>query len=46
MNATTNLGLRLPPNTPIYLYHCSEDDTALFFHVAFYECAIPQATKD
>ncbi|HEY4187916.1 MAG TPA: alpha/beta fold hydrolase [Polyangia bacterium] len=40
---TANLGARLPPRTPIYLYHGSEDDTAPFAHVELYEKAIPGA---
>jgi len=38
-----DLGARLPPRTPIYLYHGSEDDTAPFAHVDLYEGAIPGA---
>ena len=40
---TANLGARLPPKTPIYLYHGSKDDTAPFAHVDLYERAIPGA---
>jgi predicted alpha/beta hydrolase family esterase len=40
---TADLGARLPPKTPIYLYHGSEDDTAPFAHVDLYEGAIPGA---
>jgi len=40
---TANLGARLPPKTPIYLYHGSKDDTAPFAHVDLYEGAIPGA---
>jgi len=38
-----NLGARLPENTPIYLYHGSEDETAPIGHVELYRQAIPQA---
>jgi predicted alpha/beta hydrolase family esterase len=37
------LGARLPPKTPIYLYHGSKDDTAPFAHVDLFEKAIPGA---
>ena len=40
---TANLGARLPPKTPIYLYHGSKDDTAPAAHVDLYERAIPGA---
>jgi predicted alpha/beta hydrolase family esterase len=40
---TANFGARLPPKTPIYLYHGSKDDTAPFAHVDLYERAIPGA---
>ncbi|MEH2493976.1 putative alpha/beta hydrolase family esterase [Bradyrhizobium sp. AZCC 1678] len=40
---TAELGGRLPPRTPIYLYHGSKDDTAPFAHVDLYEGAIPGA---
>jgi predicted alpha/beta hydrolase family esterase len=40
---SANLGARLPPKTPIYLYHGSMDDTAPFAHVDLYERAIPGA---
>ena len=40
---TPGLGARLPPKTPIYLYHGSKDDTAPFAHVDLYEEAIPGA---
>src|SRR5205809_7140428 len=30
---TADLGARLPPKTPIHLYHGSKDDTAPFAHV-------------
>ena len=40
---TANLGARLPPKTPIYLYHGSKDDTAPLAHVDLYERAIPGA---
>ena len=38
-----NFGARLPPKTPIHLYHGSNDDTAPFAHVDLYERAIPGA---
>jgi predicted alpha/beta hydrolase family esterase len=38
-----DLGARLPPKTPIYLYHGSKDDTVPFAHVDLYEEAIPGA---
>ena len=38
-----NLGARLPPNTPVHLYHGSEDDTAPLAHVDLYAAAIPGA---
>jgi predicted alpha/beta hydrolase family esterase len=40
---TTDLGARLPPKAPIYLYHGSKDETAPFAHVDLYERAIPGA---
>jgi predicted alpha/beta hydrolase family esterase len=40
---TASLGARLPPKTPIYLYHGSNDDIAPFAHVDLYERAIPGA---
>ena len=40
---SANLGARLPPKTPIYLYHGSMDDTAPFAHVDLYGRAIPGA---
>jgi predicted alpha/beta hydrolase family esterase len=40
---TADLGARLPPKTPIHLYHGSEDDTAPFGHLDLYERAIPGA---
>jgi predicted alpha/beta hydrolase family esterase len=40
---TANLGARLPPMTPIYVYHGSKDDTAPFAHADLYERAIPGA---
>lgn len=39
----TDLGARLPPRTPIHLYHGSEDDIAPLAHVDLYERAIPGA---
>lgn len=43
INAMADLGARLPPNAPIYLYHGSNDDTAPFAHIDLYERAIPGA---
>jgi len=40
---TADLGARLPPRTPVHLYHGSEDDTAPFAHLDLYERAIPDA---
>jgi len=39
----SGLGARLPEQTPIYLYHGSEDETAPFAHVDLYAKVIPQA---
>jgi predicted alpha/beta hydrolase family esterase len=39
-----DLGARLPPKMPIYLYHGSEDETVPFAHVDLYEEAICGAT--
>ena len=39
----SDLGTRLPAQTPVVLYHGSEDDTAPFEHVALYARAIPTA---
>ena len=36
-----DLGARLPPKTPVYLYHGGEDDIAPLAHVDLYERAIP-----
>jgi predicted alpha/beta hydrolase family esterase len=38
-----DLGGRLPPATPTYLYHGSEDDTVPYAHVDLYKQAIPHA---
>jgi predicted alpha/beta hydrolase family esterase len=35
---------RLPPKMPIYLYHCRDDATVPFDHLALYARALPQAT--
>ena len=37
------LGKRLPAQTPVFVYHGSEDATAPFEHVGLYARAIPQA---
>jgi len=39
----SDLGARLSPQTPIYLYHGSKDDTAPVAHVNLYAQAIPHA---
>lgn len=39
----TDIGAKLPEQTPIYLYHGSEDETAPFGHVLLYAQAIPRA---
>ena len=39
----SDLGAKLPEQTPIYLYHGSKDKTAPFEHVRLYAKAIPQA---
>ena len=38
-----DLGARLPPGVPIFLYHGNEDETAPLAHAALYEQAIPRA---
>lgn len=43
ISPTPNLGSRLPPNTPIYLYQGSDDDTVPIVHLNLYERAIPSA---
>jgi predicted alpha/beta hydrolase family esterase len=43
ITSTASLGARLPPKTPIHLYHGSNDDIAPFAHVDLYERAIPGA---
>ena len=39
----SDLGKRLPAQTPVYAYHGSEDETVPFEHVGLYARAIPQA---
>jgi predicted alpha/beta hydrolase family esterase len=39
----SELGARLPPQVPVYLYHGSKDETVPHEHVGLYEQAIPQA---
>ena len=39
----TDLGAKLPEQTPIYFYHGSKDETAPFGHVQLYAQAIPHA---
>jgi predicted alpha/beta hydrolase family esterase len=40
---SADLGAHLPPNTPVYIYHGSEDDTAPLAHADLYAAAIPGA---
>jgi predicted alpha/beta hydrolase family esterase len=40
---SAELGLRLPPKTPVYFYHGSMDDIAPIAHLKLYERAIPGA---
>jgi predicted alpha/beta hydrolase family esterase len=35
---------RLPAGVPVYLYHCRDDSTVPFEHLALYARAMPQAT--
>lgn len=35
---------RLPPGLPVFLYHCRDDATVPFAHLALYARALPQAT--
>jgi predicted alpha/beta hydrolase family esterase len=44
IKAKADLGARLPPQTPISLYHGTHDETAPPAHVDLYEKAIPGAT--
>jgi len=39
----SDLGKRLPPQTPVYLYHGNADRTVPFEHIDRYARAIPQA---
>lgn len=41
--STADLGARLPPETPVYLYHGRSDDTVPIEHADLYEDAIPGA---
>src|SRR5882757_61519 len=41
--AVPDLGRRLPPGVPIYLYHGTDDETAPVAHIDLYAHAIPQA---
>ena len=43
IKAMSGLGKRLPAQTPVFVYHGSEDATAPFKHVGLYARAIPQA---
>ena len=38
-----DLGARLPPGVPVFLYHGDQDTTAPIAHVALYAAAIPHA---
>ncbi len=40
---TPSLGVRLPPEVPIYLYHGIGDDTVPVSHLELYERSIPRA---
>jgi len=40
---TSNLSARLPSDTPVHLYHGSDDETAPFAHLDLYARAIPGA---
>ena len=40
----SDLGARLPQQTPVFLYHGSEDETVPFAHAGLYQQAIPGAT--
>lgn len=35
---------RLPKDGPVFLYHCRDDETVPFAHLALYAQALPQAT--
>jgi predicted alpha/beta hydrolase family esterase len=39
----SGLGKRLPAQTPVYVYHGSEDEIAPFEHAGLYARAVPQA---
>jgi predicted alpha/beta hydrolase family esterase len=41
--STANLGARLPPETPVYLYHGRTDDTVPVAHADLYAGTIPGA---
>jgi len=43
MEPMEQLGMKLPDDVPIYLYHGSDDDTVPAAHVELYAKAIPQA---
>ena len=43
MDPPKDLGARLPPDVPVYLYQGREDDTVPLGHVDLYARAIPQA---
>lgn len=35
---------KLPPNTPVFLYHGRADETVPFAHLALYAAKLPKAT--
>ena len=43
IDMTANLGEKLSPQTPIYIYHGTEDDTAPLAHMDLYQKVIPGA---
>lgn len=40
----SGVAARLPPGMPVYLYHCRDDATVPFDHLALYTRVLPQAT--
>ena len=43
VKSMSGLGKRLPAQTPVYVYHGSEDETAPLEHAGLYARAVPQA---
>jgi predicted alpha/beta hydrolase family esterase len=41
---TANFEAKLPPETPIFLYHGRDDEIVPFAHLALYAAALPRAT--